>query len=197
MRSSISTWLLPTILSLSSFVFLYQDLILGGQRTRINQYFLLSYVAIFIVIGFTIFSKITFGDKKQSVLWSAIYCLLIFVSTVTNYQTSAKATWWGWSSFQVDMAEIINSADNPLVISQERIGNIMPLFYLLDENTKSLMLNTNNNTLPESLKQYDDVFLLNPSEEVKAMYVSLSNKSINTIYTYNEGMIDIKLYESY
>ena len=194
-KNSISTWLLPTVLSLSSFIFLYQDLILGGQRTRINQYFLLSYVAIFIVVGFTIFSKVTSSNKKQSILWAGIYCIFIVVSTITNYQTSAKATWWGWSIFQVDMAEIINSADNPLVISQDRIGNIMPLFYLLEDNTKSLMFDTNKNILPENLNQYD-VFLLNPSKEIKDMYASLSNKSVSNVYEYKEGFINIELYKS-
>ena len=194
--SSVSTWLLPTVLSLSSFVFLYQDLILGGQRTRINQYFLLSYIAIFMMIGFNIFLKVTSSNEKQSIIWSGIFCFLIIVSTITNYQTSAKATWWGWSIFQVEMAEIINSADNPLVISQERMGNIMPLFYLLEDGTKSLMLDPDKDFLPENLDNYD-VFLLNPSQEIKDTYTRFSNNSINTVYEYQEGFIDIKLYESY
>lgn len=195
-NSSISTWLLPSVLSLSSFVFLYQDLILGGQRTRINQYFLLSYLAIFICIGFTIFLKMTSSSQKQNVIWSGIYCIFILISIITSYQTSAQPTWWGWSRFQVDMAEIINSADNPLVISQDRIGNIMPLFYLLKEDTKSLMLDTNTGTLPKNLSQYD-IFLLNPIEEVKDIYTSSTNKGIRTVYKYEEGFINIKLYQSY
>ena len=74
-------------------------------------------MAIFTVVGFTIFTKITSSNKKQGILWSGIYCILIIIFITTNYKTSAKPTWWGWSIFQVDMAQIINRADNPLVIS--------------------------------------------------------------------------------
>jgi uncharacterized membrane protein len=62
-KNDISTWLIPAVLSLSSVIFIYQDL-MDGQRTRVNQYFLLSYIAIFMAIGF-VFSYKIFSHKKK------------------------------------------------------------------------------------------------------------------------------------
>jgi hypothetical protein len=93
------------------------------------------------------------------------------------------------------MAKIINRSDNPLVISQERIGNIMPLFYMLKENSRTLMLDTNDSTLPKGIEN-GDVFLLNPSPEIRETYKQLSNQSLDVVYQYQEGMINIKLYMS-
>ncbi|NJL53400.1 MAG: hypothetical protein HC930_16745 [Hydrococcus sp. SU_1_0] len=93
------------------------------------------------------------------------------------------------------MAEIINRTNNPLVISQERIGNIMPLFYLLKENSRTLMLDTGDIHLPQDIKN-SDVFLLNPSLPIKETYQQLSNRSLNVVYQYSEGMINVELYLS-
>jgi hypothetical protein len=148
-----------------------------------------------MVIGFTLFYKITSSNNKQNMWWIIIYCSIISVASITNYQTASKNTWWGWSSFEVDMAKIINRSDNPLVISQERIGNIMPLFYMLKENSRTLMLDTNDSTLPKGIEN-GDVFLLNPSPEIRETYKQLSNQSLDVVYQYQEGMINIKLYMS-
>jgi hypothetical protein len=121
--------------------------------------------------------------------------MIITSSLFTSYQTSSENTWWGWSSFEVDMARIINRTENPLVISQERIGNIMPLFYLLKENSRSLMIDPKDSALPEGMKNRD-VFFLNPSPEIRKTYEQLSSRSLDVVYQYQEGLIDTKLYKS-
>ena len=193
---AIANWSMPLFLCLSSPVFLFQDLVLGGQRTRINQYFLFSYLAIFIAIGFMLSIKLASLTKIQQKLFSIIYASIIILGLFTNIQTAAKPTWWGWSVFQADMAQIINKSDNPLIISQERIGNIMPLVYRFNKDSKSLKLDLERQSLPEEVKQYENVFLLNPSNEVKSIYSSFSGRKLNLIYQYQEGFIDIKLYKA-
>jgi len=121
--------------------------------------------------------------------------MIIASSLFTNYQTVSEKTWWGWSSFEVEMAEIINRAENPLVISQERIGNIMPLFYLLKDNSRSLMINPDDSTLPKGMEN-SDIFLLNPSLEIRKTYEQLSDQSLDMVYKYQENLIKIELYKS-
>ena len=194
-RQTVYRWSIPIVLSLSSFIFLYQDLVLGGQRTRINQYFLFSYLGIFIAVGFTIAFYLSSPSKLKQRFWSVVYCTIIIAGLFTNVKTASAQTWWGWSVFQADMANIINKAERPLVISQDRIGNIMPLFYLLDDKTKSLMLNPKQPVLPQGVKQYD-IFLLNPSEQITKSYLKQSDREIDLVYKFREGFIDIKLYRS-
>ena len=193
-QSAIAKWSLPLVFCLSSYVFLYQDLVLGGQRTRINQYFLFSYLAIFMAIGFLLGTKLTSATKIQQKLYAIIYSTLIVCALFTNVQTAAKPTWWGWSVFQADMAEIIDRADNPLIISQERIGNIMPLFHRLNDDSSSLKLDLEQQSLPQEIDKYDNIFVLNPPEEVKSIFRS-TGRELNPIYQYKEGFIDVNLYQ--
>lgn len=195
-QEAIAKWSMPLTLCLSSPVFLFQDLVLGGQRTRINQYFLFSYLAIFIAVGFMLSIKLASSTKIQQKLFSVVYSSIIILALFTNIQTAAKPTWWGWSVFQADMAQIINKSDNPLIISQERIGNIMPLVYRLNKDSKSLKLDLERQSLPKETEKYENVFLLNPSNEVKSIYSRFSGRELNLVYQYQEGFIDIKLYKA-
>lgn len=194
-QSALAKWSLPLVLSLSSYVFLYQDFVLGGQRTRINQYFLFSYLAIFMAIGFLLGTKLVSSAKVQQKLYAIIYSTLIVVALSTNVRTAAKPTWWGWSVFQTEMAEIIDRADNPLVISQERIGNLMPLFYQLNDDSSSLQLDLARQSLPKETARYENIFVLNPPPEVESIFRS-SGRKLNPVYQYQEGFIDINLYQA-
>ena len=93
------------------------------------------------------------------------------------------------------MAEIINRADNPLVISQERIGNLMPLFYQLNDDSSSLKLDLEQQSLPEGTEKYDNIFILNPPPEVKSVFRSTGRK-LKPVYQYQEGFIEIDLYQA-
>lgn len=195
-QTAIVKWSMPLVLCLSSYVFLFQDFVLGGQRTRINQYFLFSYLAIFIAVGFMLGTKLASSVKLQQKLYSVVYSSIIILALFTNIQTASKPTWWGWSVFQADMAQIINRSDNPLIISQERIGNIMPVVYRLNNDISSLKLDLEQQSLPEGTEKYENVFLLNPSDEVKSIYSRSSGRKLNLVYQYKEGFIEIELYKA-
>ena len=194
-KNNISSWLILGCLSLIGIICLYQDLKLGGQRTRINQYFLSTYIAIFLALGYSISSGIKSRSNKVNNIWKGIYTLLISTAVITNINTYSNPTWWGWSSFQVDIANIINTAENPLVISQDRIGTVAPLFYLLDDNPESLMLNLKSNNLPIKADEYT-MFLLNPSSEVQSNYEKLSKKKTKLVYKYSGDFVESELYKS-
>lgn len=194
-NNRVSTWLVPAILTITGLICLYQDLRFGGQRTRINQYFLSTYIAIIIAVGFSISFGIKSNYKRTKFIWKSIFTFVISVAVISNIYTSFSPTWWGWSSFQVDMANIINNTEKPLVISQNRIGIVLPLFYLLNDNSKSLMLNLNLDKLPVNIDKYN-IFLLNPSPEVKDKYENISNKKLIKVYVYKDNFVTANLYKS-
>lgn len=51
-------------------------------------------------------------------------------------------------------------------------------------------------SLPKGVEQYENVFLLNPADEIKLLYSGSSDRQLNLVYQYQERAIDIKLYKA-
>ena len=68
--------------------------------------------------------------------------------------------------------------------------------YRLNKDSKSLKLDLERQSLLKEVEKYENVFLLNPSDEVKSVYSRFSGRELNLVYQYQEGFIDTKLYKA-
>lgn len=191
----ISSWLLVYSLGYSTILFLYQDIFSGGQRTRIPHYSLPCYIAIVIAVSYTISSNIISSDRIKKNTALCLFSLSIIISTVTNLNTISHKDWWGWSKFDHEIAEIINARPNPLIICNSRIGALMPVVHLLNENADFLMLDPSAPPILEIFDNYNNVYLISPSKKIEESLISNYNVQIKSLYQYSDGFVEAKLFK--
>jgi hypothetical protein len=101
-------------------------------------------------------------------------------------------TWWGWSEFDIAVADIINQSAKPFLVSDAPLGVIMPVAHRLKSDTHVLLLpESGSPQLPEKSR---DVFIYNPSDRLSAQ---LTQQGIvpKLIYQFREYSLVISLYE--
>ncbi|EGJ35004.1 MULTISPECIES: glycosyltransferase family 39 protein [Moorena] len=159
------TLIIPISLSLA-----LPDLVSGGIRSTNARYFVPSYlgcqlaVAYFLSTQFTS-TKIKFLQRKHLRI---ITITLMAAGVLSGAIQSVRPS----RSDNQKIAEIINRADMPLVVSGEAskngggsFGDIMALSHLLDPKVKlQLVIEPNQPTIPE---EFQDVFLYKTPESFK------------------------------
>lgn len=191
----VSSWLLVCTLGYSTLLFLYQDMVSGGQRTRIPHYALPCFLAILIALSHIISSNIISSSKFKSNLWGGIFGVLIILGFTTNMNTISDKHWWGWSRFDSEIAEIINPQSNPLIICNSRIGALMPLTNLLNEDAKFLMLNPDDPPILEIFDDYNNIYLVSPSGKIKNSFIDQYKSIVEELYIFNDGFVKAELFK--
>jgi uncharacterized membrane protein len=107
-------------------------------------------------------------------MWQLI-TLVVFSSGLLSCVISSQAVvWWnkGGTYHIPEIAQIINQAQKPLVVSDHRtnyqdnvVGEIMSLTYRLDPKVKLQLVVQPN--IPKIPKGFSDVFLFNPSDTLR------------------------------
>jgi uncharacterized membrane protein len=187
-------WLLIlTPAAVTAITLVLLDLIWGGQRSRIPQYFLPCYISIQITVAYLLASKFCHPGYFLRMFWRTITVLLISASILSCAINSQSETWWGWSEFEVRTCQIINHTPQPLLISDASLTQILPLSYKLEPKVR-LMLLTEPNTIPHFPDTFSDVFIYNPSENLLTKLKQAQNMPIELIYRFRENSLVISLY---
>jgi hypothetical protein len=97
-------------------------------------------------------------------------------------------TWWGWSEFDVKIAQITNSTPSPLVISDAPFSLIVSLCHELNRDTKLMLLQEPN--IPQIPDHFSHVFLYWPSDRLLAT-VKQQNAEANLIYHFRDPMTQL------
>ncbi|MBD1868999.1 glycosyltransferase family 39 protein [Cyanobacteria bacterium FACHB-471] len=181
-------WLfILTLIGVTALALVLPDLLWAGKRSANLRYFFPSYLGLTIAIAYSIAHSVTFKQK----VWQIIMVLLILSSVLTSAIASQANTWWGWSEFDVEIAQIINQSPNPLVISDMPLGMIMPLSHRLDSDTR-MLLTANPNTI-NIPKEFGDVFVYNPSDRLQAT-VKQQNLEQELTYQFEDNGLTVSLY---
>jgi uncharacterized membrane protein len=185
-----SSWLFVlTLMGTITLPFLLPDLVLGGVRSTTPRYFIPSYLGIQLAISYLLANKIIATKNKvgQQKLWQFIMAILLSVGVLSCAKSSQAEAWWHQTLNRDTpaVAEIINKAERPLLISSNNSANILSLSYRLNPKVRFLykpecytscnaLKNKNQNTeiaeqpnIPELPDGFSDVFLFetSPSEE--------------------------------
>ncbi|GAB4528797.1 MAG: hypothetical protein Tsb0014_10370 [Pleurocapsa sp.] len=202
-RSSVKTWLLVWSLAIvTSLIFLIPDLFFGGIRSVIPRFQMPLYISILISVAYLISVTTICGTPKiKQKYWRIIAIALISGSVISSVFITQSDIWWN-KYFNIDnskLATIINQPAHPLVISDAGSSNylnILSLNHLLESKVNFQLLPLNATlTIPD---YFQDIFLLNPSSDLKAIIQKKLNYQIDLVYDggqENPWQSDITLYK--
>lgn len=184
------SWLfILTLMGTITLPFLLQDLILGGVRSTTPRYFIPCYLGIQLAIAYLLANKIVAINLKvsQQKLWQFVMATLLVVGVLSCIVSSQAESWWHQTLNRDTpaVAEVINKAERPLLISSNNPANILSLSYQLKPKVKFLyqpecytscnaLKSKHQNTeiedqlnIPKIPQGFTDVFLLetSPSEQ--------------------------------
>ncbi|MEG3894729.1 MULTISPECIES: hypothetical protein [unclassified Microcoleus] len=139
-------WLLILLLIATTAIFLaVPDILKGGRRSANPRYLVPCYVGIQLAVAYLLSAKISnyFDNFKQQKLWKIVIVTLFSVGIISAGISSGADSWWnkgsGWLRAELEVAETVNQARNPLIISDANIAYIMPLSYHLEPKVKLLI----------------------------------------------------------
>ncbi len=139
-------WLLILLLIATTALFLaLPDLLKGGRRSANPRYLVPCYVGIQLAVAYLLSAKISnnFANLKQQKLWKIVIVSLFCAGIISGGVSSQADSWWnkgsGWLRAELEVATTVNSASNPLIISDANIAYIMPLSYRLQPKVKLLI----------------------------------------------------------
>jgi uncharacterized membrane protein len=203
-RTSKSVWgLILTLIFVPIFMISLPDLISGGQRSRIDRYFLPTYLGLQLTVAYLIADQnlTSFSQIKQKA-WQFLTIGLLTIGMISCWINAEAKTWWGLSEFDIEVTQIINKTPNSIVISDAYIGQIMPLTYQLNSDTKFLLVR------PHDFPQLDhqknpvqkmfgdskfSIFLFNPSAELYN-YFNKQNITLEKVYEFRVNYFSITLF---
>ena len=139
-------WLMVLLLIATTAIFLaLPDILKGGRRSANPRYLVPCYVGIQLAVAYLLSAKISnnFDNLKQQKLWQIVIVALLAAGIISGGVSSQADSWWnkgsGWLRAELEVAATVNSASNPLIISDTNIAYIMPLSYRLEPKVKLLI----------------------------------------------------------
>jgi uncharacterized membrane protein len=177
-RTPAKVWLFVVTLTASTFfALIIPDLLLGGQRSTVTRYLIPSYIGIYLAVAYLLAQRIRSIYTSRQFVWKLIAGLLLVVGISSCGMSASKDTWWNKviSYHNPAIASVINASDRPLVISDAfgiNPGNVVSLSYLLNENTRLILLpevgnSFTLNTLPNGT---NSIFLFGLPERFRIQF---------------------------
>lgn len=144
------------------------DLILGGAQSTAPRYLLPSYLAIQLGVAYLFANKLT--DSVTSVLqkmWQVGLIALLSIGIFSCAAFSQSEIWWSKAEGNVNyyLAQIINRAPQPLVISDTYFINTLALSHYLDPKVRFQLVVKPN--IPEIATGFSDVFVYDSSQTLR------------------------------
>lgn len=196
------SWLfILTLMATITLPFLLQDLVLGGVRSTTPRYFLPCYLGIQLAISYLLANKIMAIKSKalHQKLWQLVMVTILSVDVLSCVMSSQAEAWWHQTLNRDTpaVAQIINKAARPLLISSSNSANILSLSYLLNPKVRFIFkpeCYTSCNALksknqnPEIVDQpnipqipggFSDVFLFKTSPSQEWKHKLLENHTYN------------------
>jgi len=191
-------WLLILLLIATTALFLaVPDILKGGRRSANPRYLVPCYVGIQLAVAYLLSAKISnnFEKLKQQKLWRIVIVAVFSVGIISGGVSSQADSWWnkgsGWLRAELEVAATVNSASNPLIISDANIAYIMPLSYRLQPKVKLLIeprcytscyknreLALKKPQPPKIPGGFSELFLYRPSSALRSA-IGLQNYQIN------------------
>ena len=181
-------WLMVLLLIATTAIFLaLPDILKGGRRSGNPRYLVPCYVGIQLAVAYLLSAKISnkFDNLKQQTLWKVVIVSLFCAGIISGGVSSQSDSWWnkgsGWLRAELEVAAIVNSASNPLIISDANIAYMMALSYRLQPQVKLLIeprcytscyknreLARKKPELPKIPGGFSDLFLYRPSSTLRS-----------------------------
>ena len=197
-HTSKRVWLF--ILTLSGFpslALILPDLVLGGRRSILARYMIPFYLSIQLAIAYLLSSKIfvSLPNQRQK-LWQFILVILISGGILSCVISSQSESSWTkrTNSYNRQFSQLINQASHPLLLSE--LSRTPPYHSIFKQASLSHKLEPKvqfkfivENTLPDIPQGFSDVFLIDPSEELKGKIETRYSSKLKLISRNSESML--------
>ena len=160
------------------------DLVLGGRRSSVPRYLLPFYIGVQIAVVYLFFQKLTPLDHKspQQRNWQLAFVGLTLCGVVSAVGMTTSTEWWtkSYSNSNFAISALINQSSNPtLVSSSAELGDVLSLSYYLTDKTRLYLVHQPQ----QQLQPMDgDIFLLNPSEDLRETITAQTGRKAKKIY---------------
>jgi uncharacterized membrane protein len=188
-QTNYRVWLfIVTLTFVPALPLILPDLISGGIRSLSERYLLPSYLGIQLAVTYLITQQISHSSLLRRRIWQTVMMVLIVCGLVSYNVSSQAETWWSKviSYGNPQVANIINQAENPLLISDLggiNYGNLFSLSYVLQPKVKYLLLSEQNfSNIPNG---FSDIFLLNPADRWRKEIEFTSKSVTKVVYSDN------------
>lgn len=148
------------------------DLILGGNRQIWPRYLIPCFLGVMISVAYLLSYKISslnFTEKAwERKFWLLVTTALVTAGIIFSSIISQADIWWnkyGGGPSKV-VSQIVHQSPNPLIIvNRQRPGTVF--FYNLNADVNLIFIR-NEKLEISKFNKYSDIFLLNPTEGMKA-----------------------------
>ncbi len=169
-----------TLIGTTAMGVILPDFISGGYRSIMARYFIPSYIGIQLTVAYLFARKIVSVNSWQQKLWRIITILFISGGILSCMISSQAETWWTKrNSYEyVQAAHIINQANQPLLITKS-VDQVRVLTHILDPKVQIMMVNSSS--IPKISGQFNNIFLMNPSQSFKNKLKTQQNYKLNLV----------------
>jgi uncharacterized membrane protein len=176
-RTAINIWSFVLLLTSTSLV-----LLMGNKF--LPRYSSVTSLGAELLVAYLIASKIKITSisyaRKATLrryLWTSLLAILLLMGTASCYVSAHLTTWWNkLESSNMQVASIINKSFNPLVVSDSTFDEILSLSHYLSRGHFQINpqcyfcysgLKLQQSKIPKIPDNFSDIFLFNPSENLK------------------------------
>lgn len=160
------------ILSLVGVSFLalaIPDLVIGGERSIRLRYFFPAILGIQIIFAYLVATQAVRARTWIQQGWRVVTIVLVAVGLTACVASSQAQVWWNKnpprSAFYPEVSSLINQANQPLIITEDPVVDMVAFSYSLDPDVKFQFVDRPRQIkIPEGT---DTVFLLNPSRRMR------------------------------
>jgi uncharacterized membrane protein len=167
-------------LCLPALPLLLHDVVFGGELVLQTRYFVPAYLGIELAVV-ALFLRVLFegaGDRLARPLWWSAAVALLCGELLSCVVSSQAETWWN-KDFEVSrsVAEVVNHADHPLVVSDIGTSRTLGLSYYLDPDValrlyvsceQCAIARPLDSDSPIGAAGHDDIFLLGASAQMQS-----------------------------
>ncbi|NEQ54509.1 MAG: hypothetical protein F6K11_30985 [Leptolyngbya sp. SIO3F4] len=151
------------------------DILLGGSKSAIPRYLLPCYVSLHLIVAFLLsdgLKRARSAVKQQFWQLGIAGCLALGLMSCVVLVNSQN--WWHRANrinFPIEFAEMVNEYKMPRVISDDDVGDVLALSYLLNDDVEMLLVQDVDNYKSEPGDVTGETFLYKTSEPLQAQLI--------------------------
>lgn len=180
-------WLLILgLIGTNATVLMLTDILFGTVRSAGLRYLFIAYTGIQIAVAYLFAEKLKFPHVKSTQAWRVVLALFISVGIGAGVVNHINEVTWNKSDdkarFYIPAADILNTANNPRLISSADPVQVLTFSYRVKPETQFQFVRENT-PIDLNLENWRDrtLFLFNPSETLKQQLNSLPNTRLELV----------------
>ncbi|NEO98937.1 MAG: hypothetical protein F6K58_09720 [Symploca sp. SIO2E9] len=161
-----------TLIGVTAVTLMLPDLILGSTRSLGIRYLIPCYLGIQLTVAYLLATKISLYTNWLQKFWIILTITIISAGVVACTINAQKEVSWSKSDEKakqfIQVAQNINQANRPMVISNGDPIYVLTLSYRLEDKVNLQLINhLNMLNMPKIDDDFSDIFLFNPADNLK------------------------------